>query len=210
MDSASSILALLSLFAIASAVPGRQNDIGSFIDSNGLSISAKPALKWTSRSTCNLDGGPCELYDGKCFAVLALKYVNEYRATQGKGPLKQGTVSQYNNAIGYSEELKKLGSLTHQNLGEVELGCGSFFSAENIAQNFCAEGDPARRCVDQWINSSGHRANLLGSHDATSVGIFFDDDTKFWCTQTFSKNTVYTDSGVCAALTAGAPATHSD
>lgn len=54
-----------------------------------------------------------------------------------------------------------------------EFGTGIFFSAENVAMNFCngSEEAVAASFAQQWWDSPGHRANMLGGHAAIGVGI---------------------------------------
>ena len=85
-----------------------------------------------------------------------VQYTNEYRAQHRKPPLK---VSQ--SLMGTA----RLQSWYMTSRG-MKHGFTRGWSAENIAQ-----GQPSPRAVvNTWINSSGHRANMLGNWRTIGVG----------------------------------------
>jgi len=220
MTLSTSLIAAFLLFAVGMAAPAPftvgdfspatgETDLPASLRSSFL-IESKHDIQASSRqfaqASCS-DSGPCKMDDPQCMSSLALKYTNDFRATQGVGPLKQGTVNQFNNAQKYSGVLRRLGDLEHQELSSVQIGCGSRLSGENIAQNHC-DDDPARRCVDAWIGSPPHRRNMLSTyHETMSVGIVFGPRTQIWCTQTFAVQTTFGTTGGCAPIDAdNAPA----
>ncbi len=78
----------------------------------------------------------------------------------------------YRAAQGHAQEMAARASISHQYPGEPELAdrgrrAGARFS--EIAENV-AEAPTAVRIHDAWMNSAGHRANLLDAH-VDSVGI---------------------------------------
>lgn len=125
--------------------------------------------------------------DEKCLNQEALDLVNDFRRSQGKAPLMSGTNAMLHNAVSYSQEMYNKGRLEHQDLRAVDLGCGIFFNAENIAMfSGGSSSNAPKRCIDMWIGSPGHRANLLRDTDMTVVGIRKNGGTVY-CTQTFGK-----------------------
>jgi uncharacterized protein YkwD len=57
--------------------------------------------------------------------------------------------------------------------------------AENIAESAGAD-DPVESAVKGWLDSAGHRANLLdGEFTRTGVGIAATEDWEFYFTQLF-------------------------
>lgn len=59
---------------------------------------------------------------------------------------------------------------------------------ENIAFNR-GYGNPAERVVESWMNSSGHRTNLLNKNwRETGIGITVTDSGTYYFTQVFIKN----------------------
>lgn len=191
MTSFASLVTGFLLFAVATAAPA----------SIAEPFNPLPtALHTASRQSTCTNSGPCRIDDTDCMDRLSLQYANEFRASQGVAPLKQGTKNQLANAVWYSGVLRSRGGLKHQDIGSVQVGCGTRIAGENIAQNHC-DADPARKCINAWINSPGHRANLLRStFDSVSVGIVFGPGTKIWCTQTFGVNTNFESTGGCAPV----------
>jgi uncharacterized protein YkwD len=57
--------------------------------------------------------------------------------------------------------------------------------AENIAYNKGYE-DPAALAVDRWLNSSGHRANILYNRfQYSAIGSYVSSDGSVYLTQVF-------------------------
>lgn len=130
--------------------------------------------------------------DSDCLHNQALQFVNDFRVSQGKGSLGSGPNSMLRNAMMHSEQMfSGAHSFSHQDLGAAteNVGCNTFISGENIA--FFSGGSPSdgpRRCVDMWIDSPGHRANLLRDNDFTAIGVFGIARGDVYCTQTFGKD----------------------
>lgn len=113
--------------------------------------------------------------------------------------LKLGTKMQMGNARKYAEKLSKMGKLVHQALPQVtkEVGCKRWVGGENLAYNY-NQGDIARACVNQWINSPVHFQNLIRDWFEEVVTAFhFDPDGRVYCVQTFS---MYTPVGTYGSM----------
>ena len=92
--------------------------------------------------------------------------VNNFRASQGKGPLSQ-SASLTQAATAHVQDMLSQGYFSHtgQNGSSVgtrvrAAGCSWSGVAENIAQGQAT----AQQAMDTWINSSAHRANLVGPY----------------------------------------------
>jgi hypothetical protein len=98
---------------------------------------------------------------------------NAERLQRGLPPL-HWDVSLYLAAESHAEEMASRGSISHQYPGEAELAergrrAGAKFS--EIAENV-AEAPTAIRIHDAWMNSPGHRANLLDPQvDAVGISV---------------------------------------
>lgn len=57
---------------------------------------------------------------------------------------------------------------------------------ENVAYNFNYK-DPVKVAVDGWMESSGHRKNILGDYNETGVGIAQNSRGEWYLTQLFAK-----------------------
>ena len=115
-------------------------------------------------------------YEGE---VLAL--TNAERARAGLRPLQSsGCAQQY--ARTWSQRLADTGSLSHQPLGPVMSGCGARGAAENVAFGNIS----AAQMVSNWMNSPGHRANILNpSYTHLGVGMVERSDGRRYGTQVF-------------------------
>lgn len=158
-------------------------------------------------STVPTTSGDCEKTDTRCWCLKAVEYTNEVRS-QNKVPLlKVGTESMLANADKWAQHLSELQNLVHQDFStaEAEVQCGRRLGGENIAYNF-EEGDYARACMDQWINSSGHFRNIVADHvQEVVVGFAFDNRGAVYCVQTFSfmdENNGSSDGSACGPVQA--------
>lgn len=57
---------------------------------------------------------------------------------------------------------------------------------ENVAYTYLVE-DPLMTSLEGWMNSQGHRENILGAFDETGVGIAFSKQGRCYITQLFAK-----------------------
>ncbi|MCH7969335.1 MAG: CAP domain-containing protein [Thaumarchaeota archaeon] len=113
---------------------------------------------------------------------LVHKYTNQERAQYQRTTLKdQGALDNY--ARSHSQKMLNSGNLVHSNLG---VSC-SGYKGENIQQNYLALSDEstARSIVDTWMDSKGHRDNILSPNfQQLGVGIAVSGVTVY-ATQVF-------------------------
>ncbi len=162
-----------------------------------------------------VEGGPCMPHEAECMSLKMLEYVNELRAKKNAPkltPYRTGTDMHLANALAHSKLMQARGGIFHQDLRAVDLGCGAFFSGENVAKNHGLLGpkdsagnflptDAAKMCVVQFINSPPHRKNLENPNHQTAVmGVFVSADGYIWCTQTFAQRTKFTTNGACKRI----------
>ncbi|WP_199424945.1 CAP domain-containing protein [Actinotalea solisilvae] len=76
-------------------------------------------------------------------------------------------------ALARAEALVGRPELTHAPLDDVIAGCGVTTAAENLSR--APTGTPAQDVVDAWMESPGHRANILDP-DLTQVGVGCAED----------------------------------
>ncbi len=100
----------------------------------------------------------------------------------------------------WSKEQARKGNIGHQGFGSgareksfmAKFGQSINFTSENVAYNGGARSglaaDIAKQFMNQWINSSGHLANIMGRHDFIAVGIAKDSDGYYYGTQLFGRN----------------------
>ncbi len=118
-----------------------------------------------------------------------LEYVNAYRVQHGLSTLTLNTFlsqeARYHSTDmakhrmkfghdGFSERI----AYAHQKIPN------SQFGAENVAFNY----KTAKIVVDGWMNSSGHKRNILGHYNLTGIGIARDSAGKPYFTQIFLKS----------------------
>ncbi len=107
--------------------------------------------------------------------------VTEFRAANGVAPLVRDTGLEA-VAAGWTQWMQATDSLVHNPSYADEIPGGWIRAGENIAWNY-SEQD----LFWAWVNSPGHRANLLDDR-YTSVGIWtvWGPDGRVWATQDFA------------------------
>jgi uncharacterized protein YkwD len=82
----------------------------------------------------------------------------------------------------HAERIAAAQRLFHQDLNAVASACGMSIAGENVAMNYTG----ASAMVDQWMDSSGHRENLLdGRFSLIGVGVAQARDGAWYGVQVF-------------------------
>lgn len=110
-----------------------------------------------------------------------LSLVNQARAANNLGPLKLNS-SISSVAAAWANQMAANGAMTHNPSYSTQIPGGWSRAAENVAMGY---GSPSA-VHDGWMNSSGHRANILG--DFTDIGIsFITSGGTTWAVENFAK-----------------------
>lgn len=127
-----------------------------------------------------------------CNDILACEqklfdYINEYRM-QNNIPALEWDWQISSLAREHSLQMAKIKVMSHDGyLERFQRMGGEYWSkAENVAMN-AGQADPIRSAVNQWINSEGHKKNMLGDFTSSGIGIGVDNDGAFYFTQLFGK-----------------------
>ena len=108
------------------------------------------------------------------------KYTNAQRRAHGKrGVAWNSCVDRY--AEGWGAHLASTGRFYHRSWRSIVSGCHKSYASENIAKyRSTASADAiAKVIVRMWMNSSGHRANLLSSK-ARTTGVGVRKSGSYW------------------------------
>jgi uncharacterized protein YkwD len=97
--------------------------------------------------------------------LKVLKYTNEFRAKYGKKPIQIWNKDLHDQCLDHSKDMARVGRISHDKFSHRisnmrKKGYKVYGAAENVAYNW-GGSDPARKAVNQWINSPGHKANML-------------------------------------------------
>ncbi|MBM4252900.1 MAG: CAP domain-containing protein [Deltaproteobacteria bacterium] len=125
------------------------------------------------------------------FAIVRL--TNEKRS--GMSPLRHDKNLAFVSRD-WSREQSQVGAISHSGfpgarnaLHQQEFGAGTQINAENVAMFSGGGGSPedvAKRFVDMWYNSAGHRANMLGPYQRLGAGVY-RGPRGFYGTQIFGR-----------------------
>ena len=145
-----------------------------------LTVSVAPAHAQSSSSSFpQADPSPVTAPDREAGAVEAeiIRLTNEERAERGLEPLNQDPTLSANSRQ-WSAQMAAQGTFEHSTGWNV---------AENIAYTTAPDADAAT-FVDMWMNSPGHRANILHpDHTRIGVGVAVSDDGATYATQQFTR-----------------------
>ena len=114
------------------------------------------------------------------YAMQVAGIVNRERASNGLAPLKYSDKLS-EAALVRAEEIQSVFSHTRPNgtrcfTAVTEAGISYTSVGENIAYG---QRTP-EEVMNSWMNSSGHRANILGSYDYIGIGVTYKNGTYYW------------------------------
>lgn len=117
-------------------------------------------------------------------AAQVLVLVNQERATAGLPPLTQDAQAEQ-AAKAHAADMQARNYLGHGTLGQswgpstrMTLTGGSGFS--EVGENVAVFQQTAQAVMTDWMNSAGHRANILNP-SYTHIGIGVDEVRPMWC-----------------------------
>ncbi|MEO6797992.1 MAG: CAP domain-containing protein [Candidatus Dormibacter sp.] len=100
-------------------------------------------------------------------------YINQDRASAGLAPLAWNTCLA-NIALENAQRMAAQGFISHANGVNLDMGCvaGATSAGENVA--WISSGPDDARVNTMFMNSPGHRANILGAYDYVATAWFTD------------------------------------
>ena len=132
-----------------------------------------------------------QLYESQLQPVIptlieqeTLQLINLHREADSLTPLEyQPLIHQV--AQLHTQQQIELQHISHEGFGQraqyLQYRLGSTSQAENVAYGYTTPAD----LVWAWLNSPGHRHNILNSHTHTAISII-EVEGSFWATQIFS------------------------
>jgi len=130
---------------------------------------------------CGAFALPAAAANGEAFAAEVLRLVNEERKKAGLAELSAGPASLEEAAYLRAQEISVLFSHSRPNGSScftalAEHGVAYAACGENIASGYAT---PAA-VMAVWMNSPGHRANILGSYNRLGVGLYEQNGRLHW------------------------------
>ena len=115
------------------------------------------------------------------FASAIVTLVNAERAAAGLAALKVSTCAT-GYAVTWSRTMATTASFEHQSLTPMMASCGGRGAGENIAYG----GTSPEQFMTMWMNSPGHKANILrATFTHIGVGVAKSDSGRWYATQDF-------------------------
>jgi uncharacterized protein YkwD len=141
----------------------------------------------TETSTATVASAAVSQSELNSAVTLILNQTNEARAQAGLAPLRLN--SDINTvAQNWSQAMSDNGSMTHNPNYSRQIPAGWYGAAENVAYGYSVD-----RVTAAWMNSEGHRRNILGNYTDIGIGFYKDSSGTTWFTQNFARySTSYT------------------
>lgn len=115
------------------------------------------------------------------FETEVLRLVNAERVKAGLRPVSRSTCAE-GYARTWSQTMARTGTFAHQSLSPIMSGCRARGAGENIGYGNVT---PAQM-MTMWMNSTGHRANILrASFTHLGVGAAVTSTGRWYATQDF-------------------------
>lgn len=117
------------------------------------------------------------------YAAAAVSATNARRA-QHDLPRLRGDACLQRFATRWARHMARTERLSHQDVGRVLRRCDLVTVGENVAYGY----PTGRVVVREWMQSEGHRANILNPRfRLIAVGVARDDDGQWWSSQVFGR-----------------------
>lgn len=117
----------------------------------------------------------------------AMDLINSMREADGSLPLLQFHEKVYEYSYEQSVYMATYGKLSHDGFTEraqmLSEQTGAVLVAENISRNF----ESPEATVENWMNSPGHKANILGDFTHSAVAVVRTAGSEVYYTQIFIK-----------------------
>lgn len=114
--------------------------------------------------------------EDKIFAL-----VNEARVSAGLDPLVRIDAMDA-LALGHSQDMAKTGVLSHDGFDARADSIMELLGASSVGENVAMGYDSAKAFVDGWLNSQGHKANIMtSSYRRTGIGCYKSYATQIFC-----------------------------
>lgn len=119
--------------------------------------------------------------------------VNKYRQSRNLPPLvADPDISA--QAKAHSEQMARSGNMSHEGFNDRVASVAKTIvyrnAAENVAYNM-GYGQPDLVAVQGWIESPGHKKNMVGQFDLTGIGVARGARGEYYFTQIFIRKAFY-------------------
>ena len=125
--------------------------------------------------------------------LATFNLVNKYRQTHNLPPLVVDPAISA-QAKAHSEEMARSGHMSHDGFNERVTSVSKTIvyrkAAENVAYNM-GYGQPDLVAVQGWIESPGHKHNMIGQYDLTGIGVAKNSKGEYYFTQIFIRKAYY-------------------
>ena len=117
------------------------------------------------------------------YAGTAFRATNNQRVARDLAPLRKDTCLT-RLAQRWAKHMARTRDLEHQKLGPVVDRCKLSWAGENIAMGY----PTGRRVVRGWMDSPGHKANILRKqYRLMGIGAAKDENGRWWSSQVFGR-----------------------
>ncbi len=123
------------------------------------------------------------------FQEMVLHYINEYRVKHNRQPLKLVNPITVQASIHSRDMAKKAVSVGHDHFNtRIQRLYKEIKDCRGGAENVAYWRYDAKKLVDGWIASPGHRQNIMGNYNLTGIGIAHGKSGWGYFTQIFLRS----------------------
>ena len=121
--------------------------------------------------------------------TMILYYVNQYRIKHHLAPLKMMNVISQEAAIHSRDMASHAMSFGHDGFnGRIKRLYQKIKDCNGAAENVAYYKVDAKKLVEQWVASRGHRQNIEGNYNLTGIGIAYSKKGWAYYTQIFIRS----------------------
>lgn len=127
-----------------------------------------------------------ELHVEAALEQRTIELVNDFRLSQNLGVLEFNEEA-YKMALEHTRKMAVTGVMSHANFQARAENLAGKVGAVSVAENLSNNYPSAEITFQKWLESSGHRTNIVGDFSHTAVAVIRTDSGDVFYTQIFFK-----------------------
>lgn len=122
----------------------------------------------------------------KAIEVEILELINDYRITNGLSVLNDMSTIKA-QAFGHTDYMIENDEVSHANFFQRKQNLVNQVGAKVVAENVAYAFSSAESVVNAWLNSEGHKSNIVGDFTDFDISAEVDENGKWYYTNIFIK-----------------------
>lgn len=127
-----------------------------------------------------------EIPEAKIIEIEILELINDYRLNEGLSPLNNLGIIK-STAYSHTDYMITQNNVSHDNFFQRKSYLVNNAGANTVSENVAYGFTSAESVVNAWINSEGHRNNIVGNYTDFEVSAEQDAEGQWYYTNIFVK-----------------------